>query len=126
MSSRMPLESGWQRTGMVNVSLGFMMLAAYACAQIFRLVRLPLISGYIFAGILFGPQVLGFVTQSMVRDLHLIDELALNFIALSAGGMLRLDSLVQRGKAIFLNVILLTAVVFAAVFLFVLLGGSGS
>ena len=125
LSSRMPLESSWQRTGLVNASLGFMMLAAYACAQLFRIVRLPMISGYIFAGILFGPQVLHFVTQTMVRDLHLVDELALNFIALSAGGMLRMAFWVRRGKAILLNVTLLTVIVFAAVFLFVLLAGSG-
>jgi len=125
LSSRMPLESSWQRTGLVNASLGFLMLTAYACARVFSLFRLPLISGYIFAGILFGPQALQFVTQTMVRDLRLIDELALNFIALSAGGMLRMSFLVRRGKAIFLNVALQTVAAFTAVFLFVLLAGSG-
>jgi len=124
IASHIPLASSWQRTGLVNASLGFMVLAAYACAQIFKIVGLPLISGYIFAGILFGPQALEFVTDSMVHELHLIDELALNFIALSAGGMLHTNFLLQRRKAIFLNVTLQTLAAFAAVFLFVVAAGS--
>lgn len=114
------LESSWQRAGMVNFSLGLVMLAAFLSAQVLRFLRLPLLTGYIFAGILAGPHVSGFLTEMMVQRFRFMDDLALSFIALTAGGALNLNFLLSRKKAILLNITFLALVVFALVFLFVL------
>ncbi len=102
-----------QYTGLVDFSLGFVLLAAYACAQMFKTLGLPLLTGYLFAGIVSGPHVAGLLTKDLVENLKLVDELALSFIALSAGGMLRWDFLKERMKAILLNLSFQTFFIFA-------------
>ena len=118
------IESSRQSTGLVNFSLGFLLLAAYLCARILIMARLPLISAYIIAGIIAGPYVSGFLTYDMVQQLRLIDDLALSFIALTAGGALHLQSLKRRSKPIILNIVLITLIVFGLVFMFVVFTGN--
>jgi Kef-type K+ transport system membrane component KefB len=108
--------SNWQQAGLTTFSLGFILLAAYITAQILRIAELPLISGYIFVGIIAGPYMTGFLTDTMVARLRLVDDLALSFIALTAGGTLQIKFLRNRGKAIAVNIFLLTLVVFILVF----------
>jgi Kef-type K+ transport system membrane component KefB len=108
--------SNWQQAGLTTFSLGFILLAAYITAQILRIAELPLISGYIFVGIIAGPYMTGFLTDTMVARLRLVDDLALSFIALTAGGTLQMQFLKNRGKAIAVNIFLQTLVVFILVF----------
>ncbi len=110
------IESDWQQAGLTTFSLGFILLAAYMTAQILRIAGLPMISGYIFVGILAGPYMTGFLTHDMVARFRLVDDLALSFIALTAGGTLQLQFLRKRGKAIAVNILLITLMVFALVF----------
>jgi Kef-type K+ transport system membrane component KefB len=112
----MDMGSHWQQAGLTTFSLGFILLAAYITAQILRIAGLPLISGYIFVGILTGPYMTEFLSHEMVSRFRLVDDLALSFIALTAGGTLQLQFLRKRGKAIAINVFLLTLVVFVVVF----------
>jgi len=118
------MESSWQRAGMINFSLGFVMLAAYMSAQILKIARLPLISGYIIVGIVAGPYVSGFLTDDMIARFGFINDIALSFIALTAGGALHLQFLKKRRKIIVLNILLLTLVVFGFVFMFFVFMGS--
>jgi len=118
------IESSWQRAGMINFSLGFVMLASYMSAQILRIVRLPLISGYIIVGILAGPYVSSFLTNDMITGFGFINDIALSFIALTAGGALHLQMLKKRRKVIILHILFLTVVVFGFVFLFFVFMGN--
>ncbi len=113
------IETSRQQAGIINFSLGFTLLIAYVGALVLKKTGLPMISGYIFAGIVAGPFVTGFLTKEMVLQFRLIDDLALSFIALTAGGELHLSSLETRGRAIMLNILMLTLIVFGLVFLFV-------
>jgi Kef-type K+ transport system membrane component KefB len=113
----MDRESYWQQAGLTTFSLGFILLSAYTTAQILRIAGLPLISGYIFVGILAGPYMTGFLTHDMVSRFRLVDDLALSFIALTAGGTLHLQFLRKRGKAILINIFLQTLFAFTLVFL---------
>ncbi len=117
------INSSWQKAGLVNMSLGFVILIAYVISKEGTRIYLPLISGYIFAGIIAGPYVSGFLTIDMVERLRLIDDLALSFIALTAGGALRLQSLKRRRTSILSNITLQVVIVFFAVFLFVRMSG---
>ncbi|MBN2254940.1 MAG: cation:proton antiporter [Deltaproteobacteria bacterium] len=121
---RLDIESSWQLAGMINFSLGFVMLAAYMSAQILKIARLPLISGYIIVGIIAGPYVSGFLTDDMIDRFGFINDIALSFIALTAGGALHLQMLRKRRKIIVLNIVLLTVVVFGFVFTFFAFMGS--
>ena len=113
----MDMGSHWQQAGLTTFSLGFILLAAYITAQILRIAGLPLISGYIFIGILAGPYITGFLSHDMVARFRLVDDLALSFIALTAGGTLQLQFLKKRSKAILINIFLQTLFAFTLVFL---------
>jgi Kef-type K+ transport system membrane component KefB len=108
--------SNWQQAGLTTFSLGFVLLAAYITAKILRIAELPLISGYILVGIIAGPYMTRFLTETMVVRLRLMDDLALSFIALTAGGTLQIQFLRKRSKAIAVNIFLITLVVFILVF----------
>jgi Kef-type K+ transport system membrane component KefB len=112
-----------------TMTFGFLLLTAYLLGDLLSRLNLPRITGYILAGILFGPHLLELIFQKTawdltllelisketVQDLKLLDNLALTFIALAAGGELRLKELRERRKAILLTVLFLTTVVFAGV-----------
>ncbi len=117
-------DSFRQYYGFVNFSLGFVLLASYITARSMKTFGLPKISGYLAAGIVAGPYVSGFLTESMTADLRLIDDLALSFIALTAGGELSIAALNRRRSPIILNLLLQTVIVFGCVFAFVIVFGN--
>ncbi len=74
-------------------SLGFVILSAYMVGELTYLCGLPKLTGYILIGVISGPQVLKFIPLSAVRDLKLIDSIALSLIAFSAGREMKLELL---------------------------------
>jgi Kef-type K+ transport system membrane component KefB len=103
-----------------TMTFGFLLLAAYLFGDVLSHFKVPKITGYILAGIFFGPHAFELVDAATVRELKLIDDLALTFIALAAGGELRLWQLRQRRRSITLTVLFLTTIVFIGVAAFVL------
>jgi Kef-type K+ transport system membrane component KefB len=102
-----------------TMAFGFLLLAAYLIGDVLSRLNLPKITGYILAGILFGPYLLNTISASTVGELRLIDDLALTFIALAAGGEMRVNELRQRVSSITLTVLLQAIVVFLGVAAFV-------
>ena len=83
------------------LAFGFVLLAALQSGRIFSGVRLPRLTGYLACGFIAGPSVLNFVTEDMVKDLQLVNGVAIGIIALSAGGELNFRRLRGRFRAIF-------------------------
>ena len=78
-------------------------IAALASRQIgtyFAQVKLPLITGFLFTGILVGPYGLKIIPVDAIPTLRFVDELALAYIALAAGSELVLRQIKSRFKAI--------------------------
>ena len=98
-----------------TMTFGFLLLSAYLVGDVISRFKLPKITGFILAGIFFGPHVLGLFSADTVRELKLIDDLALTFIALAAGGELRLEELRQRRKSITMTVFFQSVIVFLGV-----------
>lgn len=91
-----------QYSNMAVILVGFAVLAL-ASRQIgvyFKKARLPLISGFLAAGMVVGPYGLGFITVEAVESLRLVDHIALAFIAFAAGSELHLAELKDRFKSI--------------------------
>lgn len=107
-----------------TLSFGFLLLAAYLGADLLSRFRIPKITGYILAGILFGPFGFGFVSTATVGELKLIDDLALTFIAFAAGGEMRLDELRPRLRSISWTVVALVVSTVLGVGTFVVLASS--
>jgi Kef-type K+ transport system membrane component KefB len=71
--------------------LSIVVLASRQLGDIFARVKLPLISGFLFTGIIAGPFILDFVHTDDIPKFLLLDELALAFIAFAAGAELELQ-----------------------------------
>jgi Trk K+ transport system NAD-binding subunit/Kef-type K+ transport system membrane component KefB/mannitol/fructose-specific phosphotransferase system IIA component (Ntr-type) len=61
---------------------------------------LPLISGFLFTGMIAGPYALNLITKDAIAHLRFIDELSLAFIAFAASNELHLKELKKKLKSI--------------------------
>ena len=82
------------------VSFGIVALASKEIGAFFARYKLPLISGFLFAGILVGPYVLNLIPSEAISKLRFVDEISLAFIAFAAGSELYLKELRSRFKSI--------------------------
>ena len=82
----------------LTLNFGFLLLAAYLFGEWTARTRLPKLTGYLFAGILLGPDVLEYFSRESVEALRFIDELALTLIAFSAGLELRMENLKKQWR----------------------------
>ena len=80
-------------------------LLALACAiamgllltRLVKLIHLPDVTGYLVAGLLVGPYVLGALTPAMNSQLTILSNVALGFIAYSIGSEFKLSYLREIG-----------------------------
>ena len=81
------------------LALGFLLLFAFAMGEAAKMVNLPKITGFLFAGMAAGPFVFGLVNESNAQPLQLVNGIALSLIAFTAGGELRIPILKTRLRA---------------------------
>lgn len=100
------------------LALGFVVLASYTFGQLVERIGLPHITGYIIAGMLFGPSVAaalpdplrvppfddGLLSESVMSQLAPLNTLAVGLIALTAGGELKLETL-RKGLGAIVGII---------------------
>ncbi|HHE55071.1 MAG TPA: hypothetical protein ENL21_04765, partial [Caldithrix abyssi] len=100
--------------------LGVLLLSAYLLAAVLKKVRFPGLTGYMITGVLIGPEVLNILSENVLKNLHFFENLALSFIAISAGGELKFkkvrNNLKQLGAILFNQIFL----VFGGLFLVLL------
>lgn len=129
-----PIISGLQKTYKTKEGIKMETLLAIAIAlsaglimsRVVKPLKLPAVTGYLVAGILIGPYVLGqlglsgigFVNHTEVSSLSVMNDMALGFIAFAIGDEFRLSQLKQTGKQAtiigILQAVITTAVVDAA------------
>ena len=88
------------------LSLSFAILAGLAVSRFTKKLKLPHVTGYLIAGILIGPFCLGalgipgagFNTLAQVKELSLLSDLTLGFIAFAIGNEFRLSQIKAIGK----------------------------
>ena len=81
-------------------SFAIIALSSKQIGQYFNQVKLPLISGFLFTGIIAGPYVLGLIPANSLENLRFVDEIALAVIAFAAGNELYIKELRDRLKSI--------------------------
>ena len=82
------------------LTFGFLILAAYSVGELATLIRLPKITGYLAAGVFFGPSLAGTVTPEAIAELRPVSSLAIALIAYLAGAELRWQEVRARGTTI--------------------------
>lgn len=79
----------------VSLAMGVGMILS----RIAKLLHLPNVTGYLFAGLLAGPYVFGILPENAVESFGVITSVALGFIAFSIGGEFKLSHLKAIGKS---------------------------
>lgn len=82
------------------LTFGFLILAAYAAGEIAAQFKQPKMIGYLVAGVVAGPSVLGTVSSIAAAQLDAVSALAIALIAFLAGAELDLAELKARGLAL--------------------------
>lgn len=71
--------------------IGLLLLCGYVGGKVANYVKAPRVSGYLVAGMLLSPSILGVFHEELVKeDLTIITDMALGIIAFSIGGTLEL------------------------------------
>jgi Kef-type K+ transport system membrane component KefB len=75
------------------LAFGYVLVTAFFAGGLFKQLRLPRLTGYIAAGIVAGPMVLGLLTRDMVASLELVNGVAIAMLALTAGNEIELRAM---------------------------------
>lgn len=92
--------AAYQNLFMFIAGFTLIALASKQIGQFFTKFKLPLISGFLFTGIIAGPFIFNFISAEATEQLRFVDELSLAFIAFVAGSELYLKELRSRFKSI--------------------------
>jgi Kef-type K+ transport system membrane component KefB len=80
-------------------SVGIILLFALLAGHLVKFIGVPEVTGYIFAGILAGPNVFGWITHRNVQTLEIFSHVALGLILFSVGGIFERKRLETIGRS---------------------------
>lgn len=103
--------------------LSILIFAGLIFGKLAKLVKLPNVTGYLVAGLLVGPSVLGIVPETALAGFDIISEVALGFIAFSIGSEFKLSYFKKVGIAPVIIAILEAMLAVVAVVLGLLVAG---
>jgi Kef-type K+ transport system membrane component KefB len=89
-----------------------MLVSGLLFGRLAKMAKLPNVTGYLIAGLIFGPSFLNIIPPSMVNGFEVISDIALGFIAFSIGSEFNLTYFKKVGIA---PVIIAIAEAFGAV-----------
>ena len=99
------------------INFGVVSIASAQVSLLVTYARLPLIIGYMFFGLIIGPQLCDLITTDDLPHLQYITQFALAFICLSAGAELYLPEL----KSLFRRILTLTALLTGVTFFLIVI-----
>ncbi len=97
--------------GRVVAAFTIIVIASNQLAQMFKKIKLPLITGFIVIGVIAGPYVLKMLPKDL-GHLSFINEIALGFIAFAAGAEMYLKEIKSRTKPIIIMTVSQTVITF--------------
>lgn len=100
-------------------STGILLITGYFAGKLAEKMRLPSITGYIFAGLLLGESIIGMIPENTAFQLNSVTSVALGLIALTIGG----EFDISRVKRASMKILTMTffEVFFAFVFVTIIL-----
>lgn len=79
---------------------GIILIAGLLLGKVVSYIKLPEVTGYLIAGVLIGPSILGIVPFEAASNLTIISEVALGFIAYSIGSEFNFAHMKKMGRRI--------------------------
>ncbi len=101
-----------EASGGVLGATGFLLLAGMLSSGVLEAFKLPHLTGYLLAGAVAGPHVLHFFDHGTVKQLELVNTLALSLIALAGGLELRVDDVRKVARSVLASTVTQTVLVF--------------
>jgi Kef-type K+ transport system membrane component KefB len=83
-------------------SLGLILLLALASGHLVKYARVPEVTGYILAGVVLGPSMLGWVSTRNLAALEILSEVALGLILFSVGTVFEASRFRRVGRQVLL------------------------
>ncbi len=83
-------------------AIGVVLIVGYLLGKLADKLKLPVVTGYIIAGILLGESIGNVIELKMVHALRPITEIALGLIAIAIGGEFSRSKLKSIGKEVFI------------------------
>jgi len=80
--------------------LGGSIIVALIFSRGATLIKSPLIVGYIAAGAILGPSIIGFISFEQIKSLEIVNVVTLSLIGFGIGGELRWKEVKKLGKSI--------------------------
>ena len=90
----------------VILAIAIVLLSGFLMTRLTRLLKLPNVTAYILAGIIIGPFCLDAVPENVIEGSAFISDVALAFIAFSAGEFFRVSSFKGKGRQLFILTVL--------------------
>lgn len=90
----------------ILLTVGLVASLSYYVSKTMKFVRLPSVIGFMFAGAILGPSVLGVLDSDLQTTLAFVPQIALGFVALSIGLELRFTTLRSLGAGIIVIILL--------------------
>lgn len=82
------------------LGLGVILFAGYLGGEFAKLIRIPAVAGYVFAGILLGPSFLDTIPDTLQEALGPVKDMGLGMVALLIGAELVWGKIKKLGKSI--------------------------
>ena len=83
-----------------TLGLAILLLAGYLGGRLVKLVKMPMVAGYVLAGLFLGPSVFKIIPYELNTAFDLIKILGLGLIALMIGRELEIKKIKHLGKTI--------------------------
>jgi len=83
------------------LSVGMVILLGLLGGKLSHRIKIPRVTGYMITGLIFGPSVLGLISAGTLKDIQMINEIALGLILFAIGGEIELRHLKAMGKKLF-------------------------
>jgi Kef-type K+ transport system membrane component KefB len=81
-------------------AIGFVILAAFAIAELLARAGLPKVTGYILSGVVLGPHIADVLSLDVVTEMRMFNTLAVGLIALTAGLELEVQALRKLARTL--------------------------
>jgi len=92
-------------------AVGFLLLAGTLTSELFEMVKLPHLSGYLVAGIVSGPYIFHLLDHQTVAKVAPVNTLALSLIALAGGAELRFGTLRRVVRSLAISTLLQSGII---------------
>jgi len=90
-------ESSTYTVALIILSIAVVLFVGFILTRLTKLLKLPNVTAYIISGVLIGPSVFNIIPETFIEKSEFLSDIALAFIAFSAGEFFKISSLKKAG-----------------------------